>query len=261
MLARKLQGAGGLVGAGGGGWVPTDSADLLEWWDASDVSSLNLSGSTVNSWSGQSTSSYTVSLAEGTPTYDSVNDRVFVSENDNLNVANNMGCASDPYLTVVAYIYCNNLVSGTGLNGGRWFGIGNRVSTGLRTAQCALGADGFSWRYNGGATQVSDSLSNGDAFIVAYTRIPNSTNEFFKNGTSLGSGTMTSTLNLYGNAELTAIGDPQFSSTLAATEVYDLAVFESASADDRQKAEGYMAHKWGLTANLPSGHPYKSSAP
>ena len=27
------------------------------------------------------------------------------------------------------------------------------------------------------------------------------------------------------------------------------------------KAEGYLAHKWGLTANLPVSHPYKSSAP
>jgi len=30
---------------------------------------------------------------------------------------------------------------------------------------------------------------------------------------------------------------------------------------DFQKAEGYLAHKWGLTANLPVDHPYKSSAP
>lgn len=30
---------------------------------------------------------------------------------------------------------------------------------------------------------------------------------------------------------------------------------------DVQKAEGYLAHKWGLEGNLPSGHPYKSSAP
>ena len=27
------------------------------------------------------------------------------------------------------------------------------------------------------------------------------------------------------------------------------------------KAEGYLAHKWGLTSNLPVSHPYKSSAP
>ena len=30
---------------------------------------------------------------------------------------------------------------------------------------------------------------------------------------------------------------------------------------DVEKAEGYLAHKWGLTANLPVSHPYKSSAP
>ena len=30
---------------------------------------------------------------------------------------------------------------------------------------------------------------------------------------------------------------------------------------DVEKAEGYLAHKWGLTGNLPVTHPYKSSAP
>lgn len=29
----------------------------------------------------------------------------------------------------------------------------------------------------------------------------------------------------------------------------------------RQLTEGYLAHKWGLVANLPSGHPYKNAAP
>jgi hypothetical protein len=33
------------------------------------------------------------------------------------------------------------------------------------------------------------------------------------------------------------------------------------STADRQKLEGYAAHKWGLTAGLPSDHPYKFSAP
>lgn len=35
----------------------------------------------------------------------------------------------------------------------------------------------------------------------------------------------------------------------------------SLSTSDREKVEGYLAHKWGLTANLPSGHTYKNSAP
>ncbi len=29
----------------------------------------------------------------------------------------------------------------------------------------------------------------------------------------------------------------------------------------RQRIEGYLAHKWGLTANLPSDHPYKTLGP
>jgi hypothetical protein len=33
------------------------------------------------------------------------------------------------------------------------------------------------------------------------------------------------------------------------------------SDDDRQKCEGYLAHKWGLADDLPSDHPYKSAAP
>ena len=34
-----------------------------------------------------------------------------------------------------------------------------------------------------------------------------------------------------------------------------------ATVDTRQRIEGYLAHKWGLTANLPADHPYKSAAP
>lgn len=33
------------------------------------------------------------------------------------------------------------------------------------------------------------------------------------------------------------------------------------TTDDRQRLEGWAAHKYGLTANLPSGHPYKTVAP
>jgi hypothetical protein len=31
--------------------------------------------------------------------------------------------------------------------------------------------------------------------------------------------------------------------------------------DERQRIEGYLAHKWGRQASLPTGHPYKTTAP
>ena len=40
-----------------------------------------------------------------------------------------------------------------------------------------------------------------------------------------------------------------------------IAIASSLSTTNRQKMEGYLAHKWGLTANLPAGHPYENSAP
>jgi hypothetical protein len=33
------------------------------------------------------------------------------------------------------------------------------------------------------------------------------------------------------------------------------------SSGDREKIEGYLAHKWGITGNLDAGHPYKTAAP
>lgn len=44
--------------------------------------------------------------------------------------------------------------------------------------------------------------------------------------------------------------------------VYEFLYWESVlSTSQIQTLEGYLAHKWGTTASLPAGHPYKSSAP
>jgi SPRY domain len=44
-------------------------------------------------------------------------------------------------------------------------------------------------------------------------------------------------------------------------EFAELVIFPGSSATDREKAEGYLAHKWGLEGNLPAGHPYKTTPP
>ena len=42
----------------------------------------------------------------------------------------------------------------------------------------------------------------------------------------------------------------------------EIIAFTSTLADlDREKLEGYLAHKWGFAGSLPTGHPYKSAPP
>lgn len=43
--------------------------------------------------------------------------------------------------------------------------------------------------------------------------------------------------------------------------ICEVVVVLESSTLTREKIEGYLAHKWGLTANLPGGHPYKTAAP
>jgi len=48
----------------------------------------------------------------------------------------------------------------------------------------------------------------------------------------------------------------------ANTEIAEgIAIEGPLTTSDRQKLEGYLAWKWGLEANLPAGHPYKSAPP
>jgi hypothetical protein len=45
-------------------------------------------------------------------------------------------------------------------------------------------------------------------------------------------------------------------------KIYEVIVIPSfLSLLETQKVEGYLAHKWGLTANLPGDHPYKTVGP
>jgi hypothetical protein len=41
----------------------------------------------------------------------------------------------------------------------------------------------------------------------------------------------------------------------------EFVMLSGAKIADRRRLEGWLAHKWGLTARLPAAHPYKSIAP
>ena len=63
--------------------------------------------------------------------------------------------------------------------------------------------------------------------------------------------------------DLDQIGrDRGFSSRTFKGNLNEIVIVEGyLSTDDRQKMEGYLAHKWGTTGSLPAGHPYKTDPP
>lgn len=75
------------------------------------------------------------------------------------------------------------------------------------------------------------------------------TTAFFSTATNTV-GWASSGVNLGANAGLTAFLDGRIAE-----------LFFANATTDGQKAEGYLAHKWGLTGELDSAHPYKSSPP
>jgi len=54
-------------------------------------------------------------------------------------------------------------------------------------------------------------------------------------------------------------GDSKYDLIGSISEVVMIAQLPTAS--DRQRLEGYLAHKWGLQGSLPADHPYKTVAP
>lgn len=251
----------GTVAGGGVAFNPSSLTSCLAWYDASDAATITLSGSVVTEWEDKIGGLVNTNI--GSPTYDATNDEITTPTGDNLdNTTTSLVSVDDPNLTYVFLVEFPDLARGNGIND-RFFGLGGDGNSGnLRHAQVGAGKNGYSWRYQGGAFAASSSVSEDTKYILSYTRQPQSTNEIFENGTSLSTGNMTNALDLRNTgATGVRIGAPLRNSNNMPTVFSEVIVLETVSDTDRQKCEGYIAHKWGRTSLLPVGHPYKAVAP
>jgi hypothetical protein len=80
----------------------------------------------------------------------------------------------------------------------------------------------------------------------------------YKNGTQEGGASNLPASTTASGLRLAAQPSPERYSNIRICEI--IVCFGSV-AGDREKAEGYLAHRWGLSGSLPSGHPYKSAPP
>ena len=130
------------------------------------------------------------------------------------------------------------------------------------------GYGSFGWLYNifaGGATgyYIATGTAGANTPMGIYGNVfSNQFEQTFKDGSSVTNFTITTTpgtsTNLMVGARLISGGlRGSFFGNICEIIVYNVAL----SSSQRQTIEGYLAQKWGLTANLPAGHPHKSSFP
>lgn len=242
-------------------WTPAQLTTSL-WLDAADASTITESGGAVSQWDDKSGNFNHVAQGDSAlrPVYASaVLNSLPVVRFDGLNdrLATSAAILTQQTFGIYAVTANRNpaiesVTMGQYLGGdaGRTLFYQNGTTTRLSAAGGGRGAA----IYNGTA--------NNQFHIFGYEG--NNTNyTLYYEGASVTTGSITGT-----NMANTTfkIGEPAagaagnfFPAALDSAEI--VVALAPLSSTDRQKMEGYLAHKWGLTANLPAGHPYKTAAP
>ena len=244
-------GTGGDGGGGGGDpqptlWTPLGMTGLQRWYDAAEDSSITSSGGKVSQWLDKSGNSRhaTQATAANQPTYFS-SDAFGRKSIGNTTAAGLLGldCPSTTYKEIFIVGYY-----GTGTES---------VFSGISTFFAGPGANN--------AQRVA-----GNNAVNAFLTTSAFTSSVFKNAS--GESTTAplpippSILRFNAAAAVTQqtfLFYSSLSTSRSFRGAFSEVLFFAADLDatNRQKVEGYFAHKWALAGNLPADHPYKSAAP
>lgn len=239
-------------------WRPNALAGSLALWlDAEDTASITLNGTTVSQWADKSGNGRNAaqSTAANQPTF--ATSGIFgkpslgFDGNDLMSGTWSPATASQATVAVV----CSYGVSTT---------TSAAASIGTNSANSGLGIgwnatftryNSFLWGVNEGS--LSSAFTSNPVIqigLLSSTEVAQSFNGVL-NQAAIGSPATISTAYQVGAIN----GVLPLSAASRVAEVVILNV--SASTDNRQRLEGYLAWKWGLEANLPSNHPYKLLPP
>jgi hypothetical protein len=257
-------------------WVPGDlSTPPVGWFDAADQGSLGNSGNntTVAAWSNKGTEGG--SASQGTPTNQPIYDAVALSGtrpgilfdgvNDNLiinttvmrgNTSHALFWVFQPNGTPSSY---SPTISGKPTNGFTDVGAIHYIKSSSR-----LGAS-YPYYYASSAFTSYD-LSTGTQYVFGQAQIMAFQNDtsgwgIFRNGELEGKTNNLAVPNTNTNGYILGKQiSPQRHAHIVLSEVI-IVTDAGNDLEIRKKIEGYLAHKWGLTANLPVGHSYKTTPP
>jgi hypothetical protein len=242
-------------------WTPADMT-LSAWYDASDASTITAKGSAVSQWADKSGNNNHAAQTNGTNqpktgtrmlgTHNVIE---FDGKDDYLDMLSGINMNSDKMAIIVAtddaetdaarFALAHNTGNfqvcrynsygaknyGTAANTNPWLndGIGDVLSNGTYNASGGICIFEFGDPFKLYADGTQDTKTEGLETSTAYTASRIGARD---NGEGSWDGSI---------AEIMILNIPM--------------------ETDRQKLEGYLAHKWEIATNLPVDHPYKTDPP
>ena len=256
-------------GGGGGPWDPSQLSALAGWYKADSLTGVN-DGDPVSSLSDSSGTgnNLTVHDANNTPVVrtGALNGLNIIEWRGSSTTLRNIGSSVFQNVSGIsrAIVYRQpdtavinaDSVSETNLSDQRFFHQLTYVGL-LRHRTARRFADSFNppLGISYGAATANTWYIQAD---FADFSVPSASGAL--NGVLSGSHTVTSG-NTTTNATTVSLGGIQSGVAYDVDIAESIYVNSAITTAEREKLEGYFAHKWGLTGNLPVSHPYKNAAP
>ena len=264
-------------------WTPAElGADLALWLDAEDTSTITLNGTTVAQWNDKSGNNYHMSQATGAlqPRYVAagMNGKPTLNNEDGryLQRGTTPMFRNVPGATIVAVYQPTLPLAGAAPNGMVVFVNNGASAGGTLLGLTPTPSPGTSGTYSIAGRRLDadvfqtvsspTSLTANPVVWVGNADYANAQANTWLNGTADIAGAAFQTAGNTSDTDSLGIG--VFSRPGGGLDTYDntrlsevLLINATLSTTNRQKLEGYLAWKWGLEANLPAGHPYKTTPP
>ena len=238
---------------------PNNLSDIKLWLDASDTSTITHSSNAVSGWDDKSGNGFQLQSfgdpSTGTRSLDGKNVIDFDGD-DYFESATGYPTGNDFSFLMVAGIDAIDHVSDS------IFCI--RESTAQPSFQIdAEDASAFKIRFlqtdMGTAKTFATTAKHGPSIYEFVFKDSTNLLEVFLNGSSLGTTAYTAVPNQSNKLLIFANRDTHQRPDGFVGEM--IGVSTALSNTNREKLEGYLAHKWGLMSNLPNDHPYKLGHP
>lgn len=255
-------------------WRPDELETSLELWlDAEDTSTITLNGSNVTQWNDKSGNNRhaTQATASNQPLLSTINNRQALSFDGADDVMESVSSfqlgAQFSVFSVVKpefevgwsannykYLFSHGLTP----TAGAAFTLGSQTYNDWVTRDLAAFGDGHD---SGRAPRAIGPVSQGtDARIVNITLGDSSS--YVEVNTTTTSTRVSTVGTRVDISDVLKLGANKSNSQNLQGKIAEFIIISAdVTLDTKQRMEGYLAWKWELEADLPSGHPYKSTPP